>query len=221
MRLRNGQQGYGAVTKVLHWLSVFGFAAQFFVGYTMEAHVDARQVQCDPAEEGLSGGETSDATEERLDRREDRCENAQDRHAEAAEDAVDTAWSDLTGEATLGDGLSRPEIHVLLGLVLIALAVLRVLWRSTTSLPPWDERLTPADRFVVHITERLLLTLQFVVPITGIVLVAVNDDLLWLHILGQLVFFVALAAHLGLVLGKRLLPRMLPGGHRRTAEAGA
>ena len=44
---------------------------------------------------------------------------------------------------------------------------------------------------------------------TGIALVAGSDDLLPLHVAGHVVFFVALAAHLTVVLGRRLLPRMI------------
>ena len=37
MRLRNGEHGYGVVTKFLHWLTVAAIAGQFAVGWTMEA----------------------------------------------------------------------------------------------------------------------------------------------------------------------------------------
>lgn len=55
----------------------------------------------------------------------------------------------------------------------------------------------------------MLLTLLFVVPVTGIALVVGSDDLLPLHVAAHVAFFAALAAHLGLVLGRRLVPRML------------
>ena len=48
MHLRNGEHGYGAVTKALHWLTVAAIAAQFFVGYTMETEADVPEVDCDP-----------------------------------------------------------------------------------------------------------------------------------------------------------------------------
>jgi cytochrome b561 len=207
VRLRNGAHGYGVVTKTLHWLTVLAFAGQFYVGYTMDTDVADREVGCDPAAEDRSGGDTSDALERRLDREEESCEAALDRE----DDAVGAAWSDLTGGGVLGDGLSAPELHVLLGLTIIGLAVLRSMWRATTPLPPWDPRLTPTDQRVVHATEVVLLTLQYVVPATGIYLVAVDDGALRLHVLGHIAFFVALAAHLAMVLGRGLLPRMLPG----------
>jgi hypothetical protein len=54
-----------------------------------------------------------------------------------------------------------------------------------------------------------LLTLMFVVPATGLALVAGSDDLLPLHIAAHIAFFVAVAVHVGTVAGKRLTPRML------------
>jgi len=271
MRLRNGEHGYGAVTKTLHWLTVGLFAAQFVVGYTMETErelpereeaaaeraeredderaegaEDEREeaeVDCDPAGEELSGGDTSDQLEDRLDRLEERCErrqeareNRQDARAdaaedrqegradaaeerqdaaeEAAEDALGTAWDDLWSGDIGAGGLSRPELHILLGLAILAVGLVRLIWRRTTPLPPWDPRLTPTDQRLVHATEVTLLTLMFVVPASGLLLVLGARDLVALHVAAHVVFFVALGAHLLMVLGRRLLPRMLPGTHR-------
>jgi hypothetical protein len=61
----------------------------------------------------------------------------------------------------------------------------------------------------VHATEVALLNLLFVVPLTGLSLVLGDDDLLPLHVAAHVAFFVALAAHLGMVIGRRLVPRML------------
>ena len=100
------------------------------------------------------------------------------------------------------------KVHVALGLTILSLAVIRVLWRRT-GLPPWDPRLTPRDQRMVHATEVALLTLLFVVPLTGLSLVLGDDDLLPVHVAAHVAFFVALAAHLGMVIGRRLVPRML------------
>ena len=98
------------------------------------------------------------------------------------------------------------------------LGVLRLAWRRLAPLPPWDSRLTGTDKRLVHASETTLLTLQFLVPATGLALVASGgDDLLFLHIAGHVAFFVALGAHLLMVLGKGLLPRMLPGGRTSTS----
>ncbi|WP_165362757.1 cytochrome b [Promicromonospora panici] len=214
MRWRNGEHGYGIVTKVLHWLTVALLGAQLAVGYVMETDAAPPDVDCDPVGEDRSGGDTSDAEEERLDQLEDRCEEAQELREQDAEDAVGTAWSDLwsgdlisTGPAD--GGLSLPGWHVLLGLTIVAVGILRVVWRSTTPLPPWDARLTASDRRVLHWAERILLALLFVVPATGIVLVVGNEDLVPLHVGAHLCFYAALAVHVAVVVRRRVVGRML------------
>ena len=212
MHLRNGPHGYGALTKLLHWLTVLAFAGQFLVGYTMATEADVPDVDCDPPGEDRSGGDLSDAEKDQLDLLEDQCEEAQDLREEQAEDTVGTAWSGLLDGDLTDGGISLPEAHVLLGVTLVALGVARLVWRRMAPLPPWDPRLTRTDQRIVHATETTLLGLQLAVPLTGLVLVTGDDDLLWLHIGGHIAFFMALAAHLTMVLGKGLLPRMLPGG---------
>ena len=97
-----------------------------------------------------------------------------------------------------------------LGVLILCLAIVRVAWRRRIDLPPWDDRLSAGQRVLAHRTEQVLLGSLFAVPASGLLLVASGeDDLLWLHVTAHLVFFTALAMHLGLVLGKRLLPRML------------
>jgi cytochrome b561 len=193
--------GYGVVTKTLHWLTVAAFVLQFVVGYAMSTEPD-----CDPPGEDRSGGDTSEAEEERIDRLEEACE-ARVRD----EGSLDTAWADVWGGSIGVDGISLPELHILLGLAILLVGGLRVGWRMIAPLPPWDPRLTAADRRLAHVTERVLLSLMFVVPLTGLALVAVSDDLVALHIAAHIAFFVALGAHLLLVLSRGLLPRMLPG----------
>ena len=89
------------------------------------------------------------------------------------------------------------------------LAVVRVIWRRASGLPPWAESLSDGERRLATFTERTLLALLFVIPTTGIALVVGDDDLLPLHVAAHIAFFVALAAHVGLVLRRGLLPRML------------
>ena len=98
-------------------------------------------------------------------------------------------------------------IHVTLGLAILVLAIVRVYWRVSTPLPPWAESLSAAERKIAHHTERVLLAMLFVIPSTGLVLVLGDDDLLGLHVAAHVVFFVALATHLGLVLGRGLRGR--------------
>jgi cytochrome b561 len=213
MRWRNGEHGYGIVTKVLHWSTVALLLAQLAVGYVMDDKADVPDVDCDPPGEDRSGGDTSDAEEQRLDALEDRCERVQEVREEDADDAVGSAWSDLwSGDLWSGDpagGLTLPGWHVLLGLAIITIGVVRVVWRRTTTLPPWDPRLTRTDRKVLHRAEQALLTLLFVVPATGIALVVGSSDLLPLHIAAHLCFYAALAVHVGIVVRRRVVGRML------------
>jgi cytochrome b561 len=49
--LRNGEHGYGVVTKTLHWLTVFAIAGQFPVGLAMAADDSARDFERDRIEQ--------------------------------------------------------------------------------------------------------------------------------------------------------------------------
>jgi cytochrome b561 len=180
-------RGYRASQKVLHWLTVLAVAAQLAVGYNLDLDDD-----CDPAGEDRSGGDTSDAEEERLDRLEEACEASADDY-------------DL-----LGGSLDLAELHLALGLTVLALGVVRPLWRRIAGLPPWSEHLSEGQRRLVHWTERALLLLLVVVPLSGLVLVTTGDDAwLPLHVGAHVAFFVALAAHLSTNLRPVILRRML------------
>lgn len=206
MRLRNGEHGYGLVTKVLHWATVLAIAAQFVVGYRIEDG-DAADSVCDPPGEERGGGDTSDAEEERLDRLEDACEAQQDRLDDQADEPVDAAFGDLGTGDLLDGGLSLPEWHVLLGLTILALGVVRVVWRRTTPLPPWAPALTPAERRLEGLLEKALLALLFVIPATGLLLVAGEDGWLPAHVTAHVAFFGAVALHVGLVLRHTVVRR--------------
>lgn len=162
MRIRNDAEGYGLVTKVLHWATVVALAAQFVVGYTL--------TRADPFE-GI------------VDR-----------------------W--LGGENDL-----LLVLHVVLGVRILAVATLRLLWRTTTPLPEWAEGLSRTERHVEHVVERVLYGVLFLIPLTGLALVlasgedwdlgrrewvapfelADDDVLLGAHIATHLTFFAALA----------------------------
>ena len=191
MRLRNGPGGYGPVTKTAHWMTVAAIGAQFAVGYTMEAAGDVADVDCDSED----------------DRLEERCETRQEGREEAADDAVGTAFSDLGSGDLFDGGLSLPETHVLLGLAIILLGLVRVLWRATTPLPPWAEALSVGERRLEGLLEKALLTLLFLVPGSGLLLVIGNDDWLPVHITAHVLFFVTLALHVGLVLRHTVVRR--------------
>jgi cytochrome b561 len=57
--------------------------------------------------------------------------------------------------------------HKSIGLVLLALVVLRVAWRKLTRLPDWAPTLTPAERTLSHWNETLLYTCMFLMPVSG------------------------------------------------------
>ncbi len=97
--------------------------------------------------------------------------------------------------------------HVGLGATILALAVVRIAWRHRTGLPPWAPTLTKAERTLAHWTERVLYVLLLWIPLSGLALVFVSDDLVGAHIAGHIAFFVAFAAHVGLVLKHQLLDR--------------
>ena len=97
--------------------------------------------------------------------------------------------------------------HVLLGVTILVLAVVRLLWRRHTTLPPWAPGLSAAERTLAHWTERALYVLLFAIPLTGLWLVLVSDDALAAHIAAHIAFFVVAAAHVGLVLKHQLIDR--------------
>jgi hypothetical protein len=81
MRLRNGEHGYGVVTKFLHWLTVAAIAGQFAVGWTMEAD--------DPALK---------REDERIDQLEELGEEQAEDQGEAAEQAFESEIDRLRDE---------------------------------------------------------------------------------------------------------------------------
>lgn len=98
-------------------------------------------------------------------------------------------------------------VHVVLGLTVLAIAVLRLWWRRRTPLPPWAPALSPGARRLAHHTERALYASLFAIPLSGLWLVLVSDDALALHVTFHGVFFVAFAAHAGLVLKHQVVDR--------------
>jgi cytochrome b561 len=120
---------------------------------------------------------------------------------------VSAAFSDVISGNFLNDGLSRPEVHVLLGLSIMALGLARVIWRVATPLPPWAPFLRPGERRLESVLERLLLTLLFIVPATGVLLIAGESDWLSVHIVAQFVLLAVIAVHVGLVLSHTIVRR--------------
>ena len=177
MRLRNDSEGYGLVTKLLHWLMLVAIAAQFVLGYSMQG-------------------------------------------ADLLEGVVDR-WLD-------GDEERLLSAHAPLGLTILALAIARVLWRASGTLPAWADGLSSVERRVMLWVERILYWLMFLIPLTGLSLVLASgedwdvgertewqaplelaDDgaLLAAHIATHLTFFAALTVHVGIVLKHQLVDR--------------
>jgi cytochrome b561 len=97
--------------------------------------------------------------------------------------------------------------HVALGLTILALTVFRLWWRRRQGLPPWASTLSAVERTVAHWTERALYAVLLVMATSGLWLVLVSDDVVAVHVASHVAFFVALAAHLGLVLKHQLIRR--------------
>jgi cytochrome b561 len=181
MPLRNGEHGYGAVTKTLHWLTFLVVVAQLVVGYTMgtdDSTFDLRDEAC----EATVDSEAAEAEEER-------CEE----QVEAEEEAAEGDPSDL---------------HIALGVTILVLASLRVLWRAYTPLPPWSERYGKLGRTMQHWLEKAMLALLFVVPISGLLLYR-GDAGLAVHVAAHVAFYLVVGAHIVLQLAHRHVGRML------------
>ena len=209
MPLRNDTHGYGVVTKLLHWLTVATIAAQFAVGWTMEADEAALKQEGERIDQLEEIGEETaerqgEAAEERFEAEIDRLEEELD--AREDEYVSDAFWNVFSGRL-VDDGISLPETHVLLGLSIMALGLLRVLWRATTPLPPWAEHFGPGERRLESALEKLLLALLFVVPGTGLLLIGTGTDWLPLHVTAQVLFLVVIALHVGLVLKHTVVHR--------------
>ncbi|HEX2286626.1 MAG TPA: cytochrome b/b6 domain-containing protein [Mycobacterium sp.] len=203
MHWRNGAHGYGLVTKTLHWLTVAAVVTQFAVGLAMEAEDPALELEKDRVEqfEKLIEGQ-GEAAEELFER-----------EIDALEEELDAREENYVAAAFAEPGLSLPEIHVLLGLSIIVLALIRILWRTVTPLPPWAGHLTPGERRLQAGLENALLTLLLVVPLTGLLLLAAGIDWLPLHVGAQLVLLAVIAVHVGLVLKHTVVHR-----HRHLAR---
>lgn len=210
---RNGEHGYGWVTKSLHWATVVVLVAQFVVGWTMSD--DAYGERADRLEDRWReqeqaaerrGGRGEEAVENELERREEALEARGDEH-------VTAAFEDVTGLRFLDDGLTSAEVHVLFGLLVLALGVTRLLWRRFTPLPPWATHLSEGERTLEGRFEKAMLVMLLVVPATGLLLVIGDEEWLPVHVAAQVALLVLVAFHVGLVLRHTVVRR-----HRHLAR---
>ncbi|QJW38063.1 cytochrome b [Cellulosimicrobium protaetiae] len=182
MRLRNDASGYGAVTKTLHWVTVAALVAQLVVGYLLDE------------DDGGQGRGRGRGRGEESGRGRGRGRGGEDDDGEGV-------------LAALGGDDVLLRVHVLLGVTILVVTVLRIVWRRTTPLPPWAPGLSAGERRLAHATETALYVCLLVMPATGITLLLVDDDLLPLHVASHVAFFVALALHVGLVIKHQLVDR--------------
>lgn len=130
--------------------------------------------------------------------------------------------------------------HKSIGLIALAVAVIRLLNRSFSGLPGWAPGLTNTEKRMMHWYEKLLYLGMFVMPISGFVYVMaagygvhflemvylpnpigkwkeLGVAAKWTHIVSAWIIVAALAAHLLVVLRHQLfvrdnlLGRMTPG----------
>jgi len=169
-RRRNGEHGYGTVTKALHWLIVLLITAQFVIGYFL-----------DPGGQGRGRG--------------------RGRSGESGRGRGRGGDLDPFGEDAL------LTVHIVVGAAILLLASARLAWRLATPLPPWAPALSAAERRLAHWTERVLYSAMFAIPVTGLWVAFGDDDALATHVTTHIVFFVAISAHLGLVLKHQFVDR--------------
>lgn len=171
--------GYGRTTKILHWATVLVLLAQLVVGYLLDVDDSGRG-------RGRGRGRGD--------------ESGRGRGRGGDDDAGALVDRLVSGDEPL------LSVHVLLGAGVLVLAVTRLVRRRVVPLPPWAETLSPRERAWAHRTEQLLYVSLVAMPLSGVAVLAV-DDVLALHVTAHVVFYAALAGHLGLVLKHQLVDR--------------
>lgn len=179
--------------------------------------------------------EAAEAREEEIEEQGELAEESAEGEGEQAEESAEAAAeeADEAAEAEsdraadteylvdFADGIDLLDLHVLLGVSILALGVTRVVWRRVGGLPPWAAALSDRARRFLGWTEKALLFSMFAMPLSGVALVLTQENsLVLLHVATHVVLGVALLGHVGLVLRHtlvrrdHLLSRMLPGRDR-------
>jgi cytochrome b561 len=202
---RNGEHGYGWVTKLMHWATVVVLATQFAVGWSLsddayDARADALEERWENRVEITIDERSEEEAEAELERRLDALEERED-------EFVTAAFEDVVALRFLGDGVTSAEVHVVLGLLVLALGLVRLAWRSLTPLPPWAEHLSASERRWESGLEKLVLAMLLVVPCTGLLLVLGEEDWLPVHVTAQVFLLAGVALHVGLVLRHTVVRR--------------
>ncbi len=89
---------------------------------TQSSAADAAADRVKDSKEQCKDQADEEHCEEEVDRREDALDDR-------ADDALGTAWDDLLSGDLFAGGVTLSELHILLGLLILALAVARVVWR--------------------------------------------------------------------------------------------
>jgi len=77
---------------------------------------------------------------------------------------------------TTAAGMSSMDWHMSLGISLLALAFVRVLWRTLDRTPAWPATMPGYERFLATVVHLALYALLFAVPISGWVLASVEGE---------------------------------------------
>ncbi len=146
---------------------------------------------------------------------------------------------DETTTAFGADWDSVFDWHATIGLIVLILAVVRIVWRTTTPLPSWAPGLSNREQSLAHRTEQVMYIVMIAKPVSGYVLAgaaahhidlfgaislgnpfgessALSDIALAVHIITGVAFLIVWVIHVGQALrhqfGKKdhLLERMLP-----------
>ena len=159
------------------------------------------------------------------------------------------AWQYISGNIMTGmergqvvSGLTQNDYynwHKSIGLVALAIAILRIINRSLGNLPSWAPTLSKPEKSFIHRAEQLLYLAMFVMPISGYIFVMAGgygvlmfgewklanpigkiDSLAniarWVHIISGFILAAAVLSHLFIVFRHQfvmkdgLLRRMLP-----------
>lgn len=96
---------------------------------------------------------------------------------------LNTEESETTAGFTQG---ALYEWHKSVGLVALAVVLVRYVWRRTTPLPEWAPNLSEAEKRSIYWLERILYTCMFAMPLSGFVFVQTGDYPLNFFGLGEL-----------------------------------
>ena len=129
-----------------------------------------------------------------------------------------------------GDGDERLVFaHAWLGTAILVVALVRIGWRLTTPLPPWDERLTEGDRRIERLAELVFYWLLVLTPVSGLALLYLSGEerevsngewrppfdvlgdgpLLAIHVACHITLYVTLAVHIAIAVRRRTIGRIV------------